>query len=180
MLPSLGITQQILNTRFTRKADGRFIMAQFMAPRHTATGGVEDPYRLVRAGRRSIAQPGDVLVDGKRKYLLIRGGVEELAPGADSVVFKALELDRVAKVYRSQKVLDPITKRTDDTLALVGCMDYAATPLKQQEDTLRIQYDAYEIITDFPLLIGDSIDQTKIIQQSESRLGVTWAKMRDA
>lgn len=180
MLPKIGSVQQIINTPFKRKSDGRSIMAQFHAPRHTATGGVQDPFRLVRTGNKSILKPGDVLIGGsKKKYLIIRGGVEENY-GADSGVFKAVELDHVARVYRAQKVLDSITKRTNDILVDLGAMDYAQTPLNQAEDMMRIQYDHYEILTDFPLLIGDSIDKLKIVQQCETRLGVTWARMRDA
>lgn len=178
MLPKLGGTQTILNTRFKRKSDGRFIMAQFYAPRQTATGGVEDPYRIVRASPKSILKAGDVLISGKRKYLIIRGGAEERA-GVDGLVFKALELDRTGKVWRTVDVVNDITKRTDKVPQCVGDIDYAATPMRQEEDVVRIQYDHYEFLTDFQLLKGDSLDKNKVVQQVETRLGVTWARMRD-
>lgn len=179
MLPNLGDVQQVLNTRFKRKSDGRFIMAQMYAPRHSATGGVEDPFRIVRVSPKSPMKAGDVLVSGMKKYLVVRGGVEELSGGSGNAVFKAIELDRSAVVSRSTKQLDSITKRTNDVLAPVGTMDYAATPMRQQEDVTRIQYDHYEILTDFNLEIGDTIDGNKVVQQKETRLGVTWGRMRD-
>ena len=179
MLPKLGPLQQILNTRFTRKADGMLVMAQFYAPRTTATGGVEDPYRVVRVGPKSVVKPGDVLIGGnKNKYLILRGGAEE-RDGIDGIIYKTIELDRCGEIFRTVKTTDPITKRTNETLSLVGKIDYAATPSRQGEDSMRIQYDNYEILTDFKLLVGDSVDKTKVVQQAETRLGVTWARMRD-
>ncbi len=178
-LPKLGPLQQILNTRFKRKSDGQYIMAQFFAPRSSATGGVEDPYRVVRVGPKSKLRNGDVLVGASgKKYLMLRGGSEERA-GIDGTIYKILELDRTANVWRTTKTTDPISKQTVQTPTLIGPMDYAATPLRQEEDVLRIQYDHYEILTDFPLLIGDSIDQKMLVQQKENRLGVTWARMKD-
>ena len=179
MLPKLGPLQQILNTRFKRKSDGMLVMAQFYAPRSSATGGVEDPYRVVRVGPKSVVRPGDVLIGAtKKKYLLLRGGSEE-RDGIDGIIYKTIELDRQAEVFRTLSVSDPITKRTNTSLVSAGKMDYASTPTRQGEDSLRIQYDNYDILTDFKLLVGDSIDKNKIVQQAETRLGVVWARMRD-
>lgn len=179
MLPKLGPLQQLLNTRFKRKSDGMLVMAQFYAPRTTATGGVEDPYRVVRVGPKSVVKPGDVLVGAnKKKYLILRGGSEE-RDGIDGTIYKTIELDRRAEIFRNTTMVDPITKRSNSSLTSFGFMDYAATPTRQGEDTIRIQYDNYEVLTDFPLQLGDSVDKKKVVQQAEIRLGVTWARMRD-
>lgn len=180
MLPSISELQPILHTKFRRKSDRLFVMAQMYSPRSTATGGVELPFRLVRAGPKSIIKAGDVLLAAKgRKYLLAYVGVEEDGSGGASV-YKAVELDRTGVVYRTADVLDPITKRTNKTLTSAGWIDYAQEPRKPQEDTQRIQYDGYDIYTDFPLQVGDNIDKKKVVQQAEIRLGVTWARLRDA
>lgn len=153
-------------------------MAQFFSPKHSTTGDLADPYRVVRVGPKSPLQAGDVLVHQNRKYLMLYTGADEASfPGA--TVFKALELDQTAQIYRKTKTLDPITKRTNETDTLVGWMDYAAEPTRQAEDSLRIQYNNYEILTDFDIRVGDLVDKKLIVQQVEIRQGITWARMRD-
>jgi hypothetical protein len=180
MLPSVSNLQPILHTRFRRKSDRLFVMAQMYSPRSTATGGLELPFRICRAGPKSIIKAGDVLLGSKgQKYLLAYVGTEEDG-SYGATVYKAVELTKTGVVYRTTDVLDPNTKRTNKSLTSAGWIDYAQEPRRQNEDTGRIQYDTYEIYTDYPLKVGDNIDKNKVVEQAEIRLGVTWARMRDA
>ena len=178
-LPRLGAYQPIFNTRFKRKSDSRFVMAQMLSPKTGTAGGLELQYRLVRVSPKSPLIAGDVILS-VRKYLLLDSGREE-RQGPDYAVFKAVELDRSTTVMRGTKTTDTITKRVNETLASVGTMDYAEVPLRQEEDTLRIQSDHYEILTDFPLQVGDKlVNSSRVVHQVEKRYGAYWAKVRDA
>lgn len=174
-LPSLGYLQPILNSDFRRKSDNIKVRAQLNPPRTSATGGLELQMRLLKTGPNTRLIPGDVVIGNRgRKYLLLGQGKDERNTEGQGV-FKSVELDRKTVLLRATKTTDPITKRTNEGLVVMGTIEYAEIPLRQSEDTLQIPYNNYEVLTDYPLQIGDKIREGIFVATMINQI-VTYAK----
>lgn len=176
-LPGLGRVSAMFREKFHLE-NGLAFTGQLSPPRNRTSSDFTDPRRVLYVGPKSVVKAGDVmktLTDAR--YLIMNNGEAEHNQNLQYKTFKLVPVYEQRSWKRESASVDPHSFRSrPNTMVELGNPWVYIEPMRDFEDTLRVQTPRERVVTNVELKVGDLLGQ-QVVKTVAMRLGVYVAEI---